>query len=457
MLQAGSYILIAMYNYGLIQLFFARGGGGGSGGGGGGGGGGIIVIIGYMPTHFVGGIARRKIIGTAGLIITSILTVVYAGLWFWFGKGNFLSIIIGLLALLGGPAGYFGWWGKLGGLVKRSKRATATALVAAEADPGWDLVALETRLRDVFERYQADWSQYNTENMRAYTTPTSWHFNYLMLLAMQQRERQNIVVNPRIMDLMLIEAVDKNGVHGDTVTYYIQAKADDQLVDTNTQQTLYVDDNTFEEYWTFVRDDKGWMLDKIEQVTADDSKRDYQVLALANSDPAYHYSLDWGWLLLPQRGQLFKNGTFGVSDINNHIIGVYHDVLIELYTYIPDPKITKHPYIIAQAALPKRYGSLIVKAKSNFSMFDVTPAGYNKLRLEWPDFNKRYTIYATNAEQVTVFELMHPVYMEKLFDLPFKVSIEVVDNIVYLYSSDANANYETMLSLLKDAFEEMKL
>jgi len=47
--------------------------------------------------------------------------------------------------------------------------------------------------------------------------------------------------------------------------------------------------------------------------------------------------------------------------------------------------------------------------------------------------------------------------MEKLFALPFKVSIEVVDNVVYLYTKDKNANYATMYALLKDAFEEMKL
>jgi len=47
--------------------------------------------------------------------------------------------------------------------------------------------------------------------------------------------------------------------------------------------------------------------------------------------------------------------------------------------------------------------------------------------------------------------------MEKLFDLAFKVSIEVVDNVVFLYSDDDKADYQIMFNLLKDAFEEMKL
>jgi hypothetical protein len=58
---------------------------------------------------------------------------------------------------------------------------------------------------------------------------------------------------------------------------------------------------------------------------------------------------------------------------------------------------------------------------------------------------------------VTAFELLHPAYMEKLFALPFKVSIEVVDNVVYLYTRDKKADYATMYAILNDAFKEMKL
>jgi hypothetical protein len=79
------------------------------------------------------------------------------------------------------------------------------------------------------------------------------------------------------------------------------------------------------------------------------------------------------------------------------------------------------------------------------------------LSLEWPDFNRRYEVLATNVEQVTAFELLHPVFMEKLFALPFRVGIEVVDNTLYLYTNDKGVEYGQMLSILHDAFNEMKL
>ena len=50
--------------------------------------------------------------------------------------------------------------------------------------------------------------------------------------------------------------------------------------------------------------------------------------------------------------------------------------------------------------------------------------------------------------------------MEQLAALPFAVSIEVVDNVIYLYTDERGtdaATYETMLDLVHKAFKEMRL
>lgn len=80
--------------------------------------------------------------------------------------------------------------------------------------------------------------------------------------------------------------------------------------------------------------------------------------------------------------------------------------------------------------------------------------------MEWGDFNKRYEVWASDMERVTSFELLNPSFMVKLQELPFEVNIEVVDNVVYLYSLKAKVNpqvYETMLTILYQAFKEMRL
>jgi hypothetical protein len=439
----------------LIELL-ARGGGGGSGGGGSGGGG-IIALLGYLPTHFIGAILRRKLRNLAGLIIMVVATLAYALLWFVIGS---YGILVGLAALVGGPAGYFGWFGAIS--AKLRQKAHTDLAVAARADNAWDPVALEKRVREVFVAFQHDWSVFGVDNMKTYLTAEYGQHMRLVMAAIGLRQRRNVVADPSIIELFPTEVVDAQQDDQDRVSYYINAQADDKLFENiNGQENLlFEDNNKFSEYWQFVRSQNTWLLEGIIQTSqATLTPLGNKVKQFAAENGLY-YSPDWGWLLLPRRGLLFARGKFGISDINNHAIGLYRNVLVEIYRYTEGANSMDKTYTIAQAALPKRYDSLSVQAKPQGwgrSLLARTPRGYNKLQLEWPDFNKRYIVYATNVEQVTVFELLHPVYMEKLFDLPFKVSIEVVDNVVFLYSDDVKADYQIMFNLLKDAFEEMKL
>ena len=69
-------------------------------------------------------------------------------------------------------------------------------------------------------------------------------------------------------------------------------------------------------------------------------------------------------------------------------------------------------------------------------------------------------MYASNAEQATSFELLNPTYMEQLAALPFSVTIEVVDNVIYLYTDERGtdvATYDMMLDLVHKAFKELRL
>jgi hypothetical protein len=280
-----------------------------------------------------------------------------------------------------------------------------------------------------------------------------------MMTALRNLKRQNIVQDPKLTGLAIIEAVDMPGEHNDYFVVQIMGKATDRLYDLEAQKDIYVDGATFIEYWQFNRENGQWRLSSISQDTASLAmhSRDLEIFANANK---MFFSLDWGWLLLPQRGQLFGAANFKKSDINNHVIGVYNNILTELYTYIPVTSTSKtlQGFTIAQATLPKTYGNIVVRQKPKIGLFNKHKVkGLNKITLEWPDFNKRYEVWASTVEQVTAFELLHPVYMEKLFALPFAVNIEVVDNVLYLYTEDKLATYDAMLTVLKDAFAEMKL
>lgn len=446
-----------------VVNIFARGGGGGSGGGGGGGGlggggGSALFLAGYVPTHLAGAFFRKQLNNPIGLAMTAILTVGYAGIFFALGG---IWIIVGLCALIGGPAGFFNWFGKVS-MLTRKKAANEVAKAAAN-DPAWDMDALKQQVQSVYMTFQKDWGTFNTTSMKTYLSAEYFNHIELMMAAIKLRQRRNATDNPQLLEAFPVSVEDFEDNTQDKVTFYIHGKMQDKIIESidGNETQLYESDADFYEYWHFIRSGKAWLLDGISQATENAFSLRSPIREFAAKNGMY-YSPDWGWLLLPNRGILFKDGDFGISDINNHVIGIYKNVLIELYSYIPNPRGSGQgakEYVVAQAALPKRYDSLIVQAREPWynDLLKKTPKGYNKLSLEWPDFNKRYVVYATNVEQVTAFELLHPVYMEKLFALPFKVSIEVVDNVVYLYSHDAKADYGMMYAILKDAFEEMKL
>lgn len=170
----------------------------------------------------------------------------------------------------------------------------------------------------------------------------------------------------------------------------------------------------------------------------------------------YCYSVDMGWLFIPERGQLFGQAKFGVSDINNHIVGLYKEsLLVQLYTYAAFNGV--RPRVIAQVNVPKTYGNIIVHRKQSSS---INTRGLERIETEWVQFNQQYEVYASNAEQATSFELLNPTYMEQLAALPFSVTIEVVDNVIYLYTDERGtdvATYGIMLDLVHKAFKELRL
>ncbi len=436
--------------------WFARSGGGGSGGGDGGGGDGIIVLVGYLPMHFIGAKFRKRftkneslvaplnVVGWLVAAVYSVLLVaVLQGLGFWIALG----------ALVGMPAGLYGWFGK----IKQSKFVKGKLQAAASNDSAWDEQKLTDYAKSVFLRYQQDWSNFNTASIQTYTTPNYHHHASLLLYILQQMGRKNMMDNVQVAEIMITDAHDSEQNNQDAFTVGITASARDQLIDTQTGENLFTGGNSFTEYWRFVRSGDTWLLDGITQATANNVTNNAQLAALATQN-GYYYSQDMGWLFIPKRGQLFGGAKFGTADINNHVVGLYNNqLLVQLYSYIKDPKNGTKPFVIAQVNVPKQYGNIIVRRNK---LIQAPIFGLKKVETEWTQFNKKYEVFASAPEQATSFELLNPTYMEQLEALPFEVNIEVVDNVIYLYTNERGsdaATYQTMLDLVNKAFKEMRL
>jgi len=441
------------------------GGGGGTGGGDSSGGGGVafIFLIGYAPMHLIGAFVRKlkkkeaewiagQIIGwlicIVALIGLIILSATITGLFF--------------IAAIGAPFGMAAGLYNLFGRLKQSKSTKLALQKAEQSDSAWNEAGLTGYSKKIFMQYQQDWSNFNIDNMKSYMTDNYHNHAKLMMAALKIANRRDNVMSPVIDNALVTSLNDEVDNSNDTVIIGFTAHADDQLMDTSTNKVLFRNKSSITEFWRFKRTGNNWLLDGIQPSTANMWSHN-QTLETFASQQGFYYSLDWGYLLLPSRGQIFGKGQFGVSDINNHIIGLYKNIVVQLYTYNENPNAQygSDKFLVVQTSLPKSYGNIVVRQNKKLQL---GIRGLQKVSMEWGQFNSRYEVYATSSEQATSFELLNPLYMQKLQALNFEVNMEVVDNILYLYTAikyDATTSnlteYQTMLDLLKDAFEQMKM
>lgn len=448
-----------------ILSFFARAGGGGSSGGSSGGGGELIAMLGYFPSYYLGKLVKKLLPRGAELVVSCTSAIIMSCVLLGFAvvlHGGWLFMILIIIGIWSGwYAAFFGTWEKL---KQRAQKTKKLVEIAESQDSAWQHDQLLEYAKATFNSYQQDWSSFNVAAMQRYTSRQQLLHSALMLRTLREMGRSNTMANIYIKEAMIVGMHDSTNNAEDWFQVAFEAQANDTLRDTRTDSVLFSDKGTFTEYWTFVRRDSTWLLDRIDQATANISSQNKQIETFAHSH-SFHYSLDMGWLFLPNHGVLFRGGRFGKSDINNHVVGMYGEHLMQLYTYTP---MDGYNILVGQINLPKSYGGILIRRKTGlFSQWKPPkpPKEYQQHTLEWPDFHTRYEVSATDADRLATFELLNPGFMAYLYDTDPGVSIEVADNVVYLYKFIGSAKtkdmppneYEVLFTILDKAHKELKL
>lgn len=413
------------------QVYIARGGGGGSSSGGGGGGG-------SSSSHSSSSSSRSSSSsGGSGaslpwwetLIIIAIffgIPILFIVLVLKFGKK--------ISAVVGPPAGY----------------------IDPESNGSEEEKKLVGQAKDVFMQFQTAWSKFDHKAMQKFLS-TEFHKKMVLELSvLQNYKRQNDMQNVAIANAYILKSND----YSKNFSIFFMASATDKLVDQSEGKTIYTDNSSFTEIWNFVRSGNTIKLDKISQTTEDASKFDPAIAEFSTANNFY-YDPDFGWLMMPSRGAIFGATGFGNADINNHVIGYYKDKklgekIVEFYSYEPKAGAGMQPFTVAQAILPRRYDDILVTEKSWYD-FKPKAKGLTKVETESVEFNKKFSIWAADADKATSFELLATNFMERIYALEFEINIEVIDNVLYLYSPSKNIAYNDMLEVLSWAFEEMKM
>lgn len=345
----------------------------------------------------------------------------------------------------------------------RSYRAKKSKSKRTALDPA-KLSPERKAYMDLFKKYQHDWQEKNLDSIKTYTTSSYFQRASLMLRALDDLDRKNNVT---------IEAVSRITIRSDSEAnenMYMRRRvvftcdAIDSIVNTRTGATLSSNNlSGYTETWFFDLSTGTPLLDQIMPATLSLNTLQKNIQDFAEQNQMF-YSPDWGSLLLPTRGAIFARSTFRTADINNHVIGLYQNHLIQLYTYSPNTnnQVNNAPYpqyLVGQITVPgKNYGGILVMPNKIFSK---KPKGYQKYQLEWEEFNEKYAVFATDPDKFASFELLNPSFMQFLHDqINEKITLEVVDNIIYFYVKDSKninpKNYQIMLEVLRRAYKELK-
>jgi hypothetical protein len=449
-----------------LDLFSRSGGGGSSSSGGGGGGSEIIIALGYLIGYYCTKIIKKfarddiaKFLSATIMLLISLFFVLFIVV-----IGSFITGYIVILIVVGLWTGWYAQINNLWSKLKsRIKKADADIAVAAKKDSAWDEEKLHKLAIESFLRFQDDWTRLDPSTINQYAVPRYAEKAGLLMQILRDLNRQNAVINPQVIKIDTINIYDNEDNSQDFFTVMIEARADDQLIDMRTNEVIFSDRNSFIEYWSFQRTENSWKISNIEQATADQLRADATLRQLADEQNMF-YSLDMGWLFLPARGEVFHDGRFGKSDINNHLVGVVNGILTQIYTYNSKFNNDSKIFVIGQITVPKFYGHILVKPKQKFFSFDngynlKEPKGSEKYDFEWQDFNKKYEVYATDYDRLASFELINPKFMEMMYAIDENLVLEVTDNIIFFRVTQQTslATYSQLLNLLKQAHKELKL
>lgn len=305
--------------------------------------------------------------------------------------------------------------------------------------------------KKTFLGFQQAWAEFDLKSMKNLVSAEYFKKMTLELNVLKNYERQNLMENVLISGAY----IKRTASYNKGFSVFFIASANDKLIDQREGKIIHTDTSQFSEVWHFIKQGSKYVLEGIDQTTADASKYDEGIASFAKAN-SFYYDPDFGWLMMPTRGAIFGPAGFGHADINNHVIGYFKDKIVEFYSYEPQAGTGMQPITVAQAILPKRYDDILVTEKSWYG-FKPKQKGLERVETESNDFNKKFAVWAAKPDQATSFELLATNFMERIYALEFEVNIEVVDNVLYLYCPGANLNYKEMLEVLSWAFDEMKM
>jgi hypothetical protein len=396
----------------------------------------------------------------ASIIVAILLFIIFTSSFFGFGLLSILLFLMSPLFIFIIPLLVIGVFVMLFKSYKNEadKKIQNTIIRAGLSDPIWNKEKLIEIANNTFYAFQKAWAEMDVPTLEKILI-LDLHKRVSLEISMLASAKNKTPLVIKLINTSITKVNDDKDNENDSFNVQFFARIDKTQEESKKSKIVFGQDNSLIEIWDFKRVGNDWKLSAIH--IADILTRDYpsEVPAIKKfaDNYGFFYNKDFGWLTRANKDTIFSNGKYGISLINNHVIGYYRDKIVEFYTMdinSGDQNNGIRSQLIAQAVLPISYNKIIIKRKR---LAQITPIGMVKHELESNEFIKEFNVYSDEKDNLSTFELLSPNLMEKIMKLPFELTIEVVGNILYLYTKDTDADYDKMLEILSYAFDEMKM
>lgn len=334
-----------------------------------------------------------------------------------------------------------------------SKKNQKWLAEAATHGPLWQWEVLDRTVRETYARYTADLQSANVASMQTYMAPEMVERTKALITAMRQTGHHTVFTTQQIKTTF-----PENQHDGDfegpiyntweKVAMAIWVQADITVIQDATGEQLSHESTDLWFTLLFEQQGNAWVL--------------LDLVPGFSIEPGYDIERDWAKQLgmhfldkvtmyvWPKTWQIFSNPSSGV-EVYECYAGWQNNRLLQMYwvTGTEEIKSREFEYFVGEVQIPRSYEGVIISPKK----LQLTPAGYQRVEVEWAEFNQRYDMYARSGLAADVFEVLEPDVMTLLYDTVPDASIEIVGNILYVYyegllQSFSIEGYARMLKVL---------
>ena len=150
---------------------------------------------------------------------------------------------------------------------QKNKKCNELIEKLSKVDVAWDPHALKARIELTYFNVQESWKQRNNELAKEHMSQGLYRKHKFKIERMIEDGHKPMMFAIKLNQATIVEVTDFEDDSKDRLCALIEGSMIDYMIDEKTKEHIsgVAEDQTFKEFWKFVREGDNWVLDEIDQ------------------------------------------------------------------------------------------------------------------------------------------------------------------------------------------------